>query len=654
VAAYGVITKDSIAGLTGQLLNLRGWQQQLYRRTFARDPQTDRRLHRTAYWSMGRKNGKTSAVAPIALNALTFGEGAEVYCLDPNARALCADLVWRPIGDLSVGDELLAFDEHAAGGYRKLRYATVESTARIFQQAFRLVFTDGREVVASATHRWVAHRGRSGGISEWVETRSLRPGSRIRDLGTPWVTDESRGGGYLAGLFDGVSEATIATVEPIGEREVVALGTSTGTLFVEGLFSHNSCAADRDQARIVFGAAVRTVELTDLSERFKVFRTSHTIEDPKTGGIYRALSAEAYTKEGLSPTLVIADELHAWPTRELYDVMALAMGTRVDPLMLIVTTAGVRTDTTGQDSICYTLYQYGRRVAAGEIDDPTFFFACWEAEDLALDDERGHRQANPGYGDILDAAELRVQARRALTGGMAESEFRIKRRNQWVASTLAAVPAGLFEKQARPRQLQPGEKIVVFFDGSFNHDCTALLGATLDGHLGVLGCWERPLDNPAWRVPLAEVMAMIRELPKTYDVVEIAMDPFRWAQQIEELGAEGLPIIEYPTSSPARMVPAWAKFQDALLGGRITHDGDPRLVRHISNMTIKIDRLGPRPVKEHRGSPRVIDLGICAVGAYDRATYHAAAPIAASVYETRGFLVLRRRSDDEAASGAPA
>ena len=464
MADYGIITQDSVAGPTGAPLDLRPWQRRLYGATFARDPRSGRRRHRTALWGMGRKNGKTSSVAPIALRALMLeGQGSQIY----------------------------------------------------------------------------------------------------------------------------------------------------------------SCAADREQARIVFGTAVRTVELTDLAERLRIYRTSHTIEDPRTGSIYRALSAEAYTKEGLNPTLVIADELHAWPSRELYDVMALAMGTRVDPLMLIVTTAGVRTDSTGQDSIAYTLYQYGRRVAALEIDDPSFFMAWWEAAEGRLDAVARWREANPGYGDILDAEELAGQARRALVGGMSESEFRIKRLNQWVAASTAALPAGLFERLASPRHLAPEEPIVLFFDGSFNHDCTALVACSFDGYLETVACWERPLDDPQWRVPIAEVDAVVRATCRDRTVIELACDPFRWAKEMEEWAAAGLPVIEYATSSPARMVPAWAKFYDAVLSGSLHHDGDPRLVRHMSNMILKIDRLGPRPVKEHRGSPRVIDLGICAVGAHDRAMFHA-------------------------------
>ena len=387
-----------------------------------------------------------------------------------------------------------------------------------------------------------------------------------------------------------------------------------------------SCAADRDQAKLMHHAAKRIVELDpELSARTRIFRDA--IEDKPTGSIYRALSSEAYTKEGLSPTLVIYDELHAAPNRELYDVMALAMGARVDPLMLIVTTAGVRTDATGQDSIAYTLYQHGRRVATGEVDDPTFFMAWWEPAkaDARIDDPKVWAQANPGLGDILDVADIRAAAQ---PGRTPESEFRIKRLNQWVTSSQAALPSGAFEARKAPRVVAADEPIVLFFDGSFNHDCTALLGVTVEPkpYLFVVECWERPIDDGLWRVPIGEVDAKVRATCRDRTVIEVPCDPFRWAQLMEQWAADGLPVIEYPTSSPSRMVPAWAKFYDAVINGTLTHDGDPRLVRHVGNMALKVDRLGPRPVKEHRGSPRSIDLGICAVGGYDRATLHAAQP----------------------------
>lgn len=89
---------------------------------------------------------------------------------------------------------------------------------------------------------------------------------------------------------------------------------------------------------------------------------------------------------------------------------------------------------------------------------------------------------------------------------------------------------------------------------------------------------------------------------------------------MEVLENAGLPIVEWPSTSPRRMVPACAKFYDAVVEQRIQHDSDPTLARHLENAVTKIDSLGPRIVKEKRNSPRKIDAAVAAVLAYDRAT----------------------------------
>jgi len=141
-----------------------------------------------------------------------------------------------------------------------------------------------------------------------------------------------------------------------------------------------SAAADKDQARIVFSVAKRMVELDpQLSKIIKPFRD--VLEVPETGSTYKALSSEAFTKEGLNPSLVVFDELHAQPNDELYDVMSNAFGARIDPLLLMITTAGVKVDSSGNESLCYRLWQYGCDVASGVTVDPSFFMAWWGARD---------------------------------------------------------------------------------------------------------------------------------------------------------------------------------------------------------------------------------------------------------------------------------
>lgn len=379
-----------------------------------------------------------------------------------------------------------------------------------------------------------------------------------------------------------------------------------------------SCAADRDQARIVFGTAKSMIEASpELQGQTKLYRDA--IEVPSTGSIYRVLSAEAFTKEGLSPTLVIYDELHAAPTDELWNVMTLAQAARRDALTLGITTAGVRTDSTGQDSTCYRLFQYGQQVASDEVADESFFMAWWKSKDDA--DHRNPKSwlpANPGFGELQDPEDFTSSVKRT-----PEAEFKTKRMNLWVNAAKAWLPSGSWNGLGDCGDIEPGTPVVVGFDGSFSNDSTCLVGCTIEPEprLFLIRAWEKqPNDEDTWRVPISEVDAEVMSLPARFDLVELACDPYRWAREMESWAAAGLNVIEYNSSSPARMVPATAKFYDAVTSGGVTHDHNPTLARHIDNCAVKTDRLGPRIVKEHRGSPRKIDAAVCAVLAFDRAT----------------------------------
>jgi len=177
------------------------------------------------------------------------------------------------------------------------------------------------------------------------------------------IEDIERGDGDLYAEFaEAVCRVTKDSVASPAKNGKSALAASMGLagLTMGGNGSEiYSCAADRDQARIVFGTAKRMIELDEeLSSMFTLYRDA--IEFKDKGSVYRVLSAEAYSKEGLNPSpLVIFDEVHAQPSWELWNVLSLAGGARADSLLLGITTAGVKTQSNGQDSLCYSLYQYG-------------------------------------------------------------------------------------------------------------------------------------------------------------------------------------------------------------------------------------------------------------------------------------------------------
>lgn len=431
-------------------------------------------------------------------------------------------------------------------------------------------------------------------------------------------------------------------------------------LAIDGLFDEPgaevySCAADKDQAKIIFGEVRQAVEMSpELDSKqgglLKVYRDA--IEYPAMGSVYRALSSEAFTKEGLNPSRTLFDELHAQPNWELWNVMNQGSDTRQQPLLAAISTFGVRTDSSGEDSVCYAQYQYAKRLMKGEAEDSRYGARIYETNERARGfdyrDPKVWALANPAMGDFLDEEKMAAALRKT-----PEADYKTKRLNIWVSSAKVWLPDGAWEACARPDLSIPaGADVVLGFDGSYNNDCTALtvvrvpetlafdpdapehadleddekqrrfaeLNAGLRlPHVDVVRLWERPPDaGPDWTVPILEAEQAIRDACRLWKVREIVVDPARWARSYEVLEAEGLPVVDYP-QSPARMVPATGRFYEGVMNRRFTHSGDPRLARHIGNAVVKATARGLMIFKDAKGSPRKIDAAVASIIALDRA-----------------------------------
>lgn len=383
-----------------------------------------------------------------------------------------------------------------------------------------------------------------------------------------------------------------------------------------------SCAGDKEQARIVFGEAKKAIEADpELKAVAKTYRDA--IEIPAMGSVYRCLSAEAYTKEGLNPSLVIFDEVHVQPDDELWNVMLLGSGTRRNPLVLGITTAGVKVDPRGQPSLCYRLWEKGR-----EGTDPRFYFKWYAAPQKADHrDPAVWRMANPALGDYLFEEDFHT-----VLGVIHENEFRTKRLNQWVSQATAWLPAGAWDTVADPaRTFDPAEPFVAFMDGSWSNDSTGMVACTLARpHLSVLGHWTP--DAGLGHIDMEAVERRVREVRAMPGFRGLAFDPafltdlFTRLEAEWNVGSREL-VLKWSTNSLARMVPACQDFYTSVMDQSVTHDGDPRLALHIGNAVLKEDRHGPRIVKEAKGSPRKIDLAVCAVGALAEARRLGAVPV---------------------------
>jgi phage terminase large subunit-like protein len=381
-----------------------------------------------------------------------------------------------------------------------------------------------------------------------------------------------------------------------------------------------SLAGSRDQARIVFNVARAMVEASPLlAAECRPYRS--VIEHKESGSIYRTLSADAGLAHGYNPVAAIVDELHVHPNGDLYEAMKTAMGAREEPLLVSITTAGW-----DRDSFCYEHFEKAR---AGE--DPRLLFRWWQApQDAAPDDRAGWAAANPASWITEEFLEGQ------LASGLSQNTFARLHLNRWTESVEAWFPFGLWETRAVDRRLQVGEEVALALDGSFSGDSTALVAATRDGFVSVVGAWEKPTGDDGWRVNIADVEAAVVEACRTYRVVEVTADPYRWARSLEVLAAEGLPVTEFP-QSVQRMSPATSGFHDAVMNGSLSHDGDGRLARHVANCVLKTDARGSRIVKDSKTSVRKIDLAVSAVMAFERAR----SSEGPSVYEgDRGLLVL--------------
>ena len=458
--------------------------------------------------------------------------------------------------------------------------------------------------------------GKDGIAGRAGEALKLRPWQR--DL-LRHVYARDAAGGYKA------STALIGMPRKNGKSALSSAAFALYSLIAEGVEGAEVvvAAAEKEQARIVFGEAKRMIESSELSEIVQVYKDS--IYVPGSKSVMKVVSAEAYSKEGSNPSRIIIDELHAHQTRDLFDVFSLAMGNRGSIAQLVaITTAGKKSDSTGADSIAYTLYQYGQKVSRGEIVDPSFFMAWWESNpDLNHLDPKAWAEANPGFGDLVSEADFASAAKRT-----PESEFRTKRLNQWVSTSTAWLPNGAWPELAGEFEWNPEDEYVLGFDGSFSGDSTAICAVSIpkDDELPkvkLIATWEKNwgVDDDSWRVPIADVEATLFEWVKTYPLVrEIACDPFRWARTMEALQEQGLPIVEYNTGYLKYMIPATQKVFDAVVEKKLIHDGNPALARHLDNCVLKSDARGVRVTKESNTSKRKIDNAIAFIIAFDRAT----------------------------------
>jgi phage terminase large subunit-like protein len=430
-------------------------------------------------------------------------------------------------------------------------------------------------------------------------------GARQRVKLRPWQKEIVKGA-----LRPGVRQGLVSMPRGNGKSSLAAF-LAMYALYADGTEGAQvlTVASDERQARIIFNACRRMVELNPiLEERTQIFQDRLYL--PHTDSILAPLPAEPDALQGWDPSLCVVDELHV-VQEPVWDAMALAAGKRQRSLVLALSTAAG-----DRDGTMHRLTEYGRTE-----NDPAFFFLEYAAPDgCPVSDETAWKVANPALGDFLaiDALQATLRTTR-------EEVFRRYRLNQWVGTVGSWLPWRAWEDRYLERMVKPHEQVVLAFDGSASGDSTALVGSTLDGFIFTVGVWENPGDE-RWRVPRSDVDRTVDETFGQYDVLELACDPWGWRSEIETWRERHKHVTEFPTNAIPRMAPATDRFYAALMQGKISHDGDERLSRHIGHCAAESTAHGDVIRKDRRGSPRKIDAAVAAIVAYDRAKFHASNP----------------------------
>ena len=190
-------------------------------------------------------------------------------------------------------------------------------------------------------------------------------------------------------------------------------------------------AADLEQASLVFDAIVTMIRNDpELEAEVFIVTSQKRIVHRSSGSVIRAVSGEAFNKHGLNCSIVLYDELHAAPNRELWDVLATSQGAHTEPIMIAISTAGY-----DRHSVLWELYQHAKRVKADPALDPSFLPILYEMPTEAdWTDEREWHKSNPALGDFRSLEEMRATCQRAQQIPAQEMAWRRLYGNQWTES----------------------------------------------------------------------------------------------------------------------------------------------------------------------------------------------------------------------------
>ena len=444
-------------------------------------------------------------------------------------------------------------------------------------------------------------------------------------------------------------------------KSTLAAGIALFALFDEEEHGRQvfSCASDRDQAKIVFEIAKQNVQQHKwMRDRTKQYLSAIQCFDPSSGivtGTYRAVSSDAGTKHGYSPSCTIFDELHAQKNRELWDVMITGVGARLHPLTVAITTAGW-----DRNSVCWEQHQYAEKIRDGILENPSFLPVIYAApENSDWTSPETWKAAQPNLGISVPESFYRDECLRAIQNPSEENTFKRLYLNIWTEQAVRWISMEHWDacqKETQWTELH-GAPCWAGLDLSSSVDISAFVMAfpvdsriVLVPHFWICEEQAKRIERSD-RVPYREwarlglititegnvvdydrIRRDIRELAEAYNIQEIAADRWNATQLITQLQQDGHNVIPFGQGYASMSGPS-KEFEKLILGKQLQHDGNKILRWMASNVTTLPDAAGNiKPVKDK--STGRIDGIVAAIMAIGRAT---TSQQPYSYYETNGL-----------------
>lgn len=427
------------------------------------------------------------------------------------------------------------------------------------------------------------------------------------------------------------------------------------------------CAADRAQATLVYKAAVGMIEQDEvLSELLIITDSRKEIRNAQTGTILKVLSAEAFTKHGINPTVVIFDELHAQPNRDLWDVMTFGAGAaRREPIWWVITTAG---DDPDKNSIGWEIHEKAVKIRDGELIDPTWYVKIYGAEDDDdIWDEEVWYKANPSLGHTISIESVRTEAVSARSSEASEKLFRWLRLNQWVSLKQHSwQPLTLWDKtngdwessELIGKRCYPGLDLSSttditaavylfppqdgFEDWRFTHDAWIPDESMSERVLRDKVPYDRWVNQkylhatPGNVIDYEFVEARLLSANEDFEIITLGTDPWNSRMLTQRLMREGIEVVEIGQNMKF-MSPAMKMIERLMKSGHMTHEVNPLARWCWGNVAVAMD--GNENIKPMKNkSTERIDLTVALINAM--ATAMLFEEDMNSVYDDRGLISL--------------